>query len=222
MLNAFQQGHMRDGMPNQVEIEAWAESLPDWAWKLSDTAAGKAARSARVKATWWQPEYAESNATRSAKQLVTNAKKREERLAKLSPEERESAERQIAKQARSVAKAKEDLALLRTIRPEATKADVKQARREGLIPRASPESTAEKHRMLVAKRQEERLAKLSPEARKSTELRIARAARAAAKKKSDLALLRTVFPEAQQRDLARARREGWMPKAPSVQQSGSS
>ena len=34
-LNHFRRGHMRQGLPEQSEIEAWAESLPKWSWNMS-------------------------------------------------------------------------------------------------------------------------------------------------------------------------------------------
>ena len=52
-LNGFRSdGDMRVGLPKQSEIEAWAESLPKWAWKARETDEYKEANRQSAKRQW--------------------------------------------------------------------------------------------------------------------------------------------------------------------------
>lgn len=65
-LSNFRVGQMRIGLPEQPDIEAWAESLPEWAWNAKQTDAYRKAKSQERK-DWWKSETPDARNSRIAK-----------------------------------------------------------------------------------------------------------------------------------------------------------
>ena len=82
-------------------------------------------------------EQPELEAARIAKHTATCEKRREAKWSGLPPAERAKKELERGRGKRAGDKRKSDLALLRTIMPEAKATDVRQARREGRMPKPS-------------------------------------------------------------------------------------
>ena len=50
-LHSFRMGRMRKGMPNEADITAWAEALPEWHWDARQSEEYKVDRPAKTKTT---------------------------------------------------------------------------------------------------------------------------------------------------------------------------
>jgi len=154
-LSQFRQGQARNGMPNKLklEIEAWAESLPNWAWNALKTDEWRAAVSERSKSYWsskeardgqserskkqWTEAGDEAKSARSMKHKDTKRNHREIRLSQMAPEERSRKEAKVAWRERGYDNDKSDLHYLRTLGGEWTNAqfkDLPRARKGGVIP----------------------------------------------------------------------------------------
>jgi len=225
-LNDFRQGHMRDGMPNQKEVEEWAQALPDWSLNARNTEKFRNAQSKRSLRQW-------ANQTDEAK--VARVDKFKATFAATSDEVKSTrnAKRNVAcntdehKSAISnrMIKYFEDetddkkATRLANIKaghntPEYTKAAVQRGR-EWMKnePEKNKADRLDKIRKTCASRNEQMLAQLSGKARKSKEKALVKSARGNAKRANDLLLLRTVEPNAKQSDVTLARREGRIPTA---------
>lgn len=189
-LGGFRSGQMRGGLPQQQEIEAWAEILPGWAWDATTTSEwhekwlqavkdghnttnyldGASTRARQqwaeaddsTRARWvdaqtkarhepvyiakqqtsqseaWKrrlQDHPEVECARSAKHTATRVATREAKRAKMSPEERRKEEAQYIRSQHSMATAKANLQLLRTVEPNAKQSDLPRARRDGLLAR---------------------------------------------------------------------------------------
>lgn len=136
MLAHFRRGTMRRGALNQQEIEAWAEALPGWAWNALQTEENRKAaivRASKIRQNMNQLQWMEA----AAKQSAIAKRKQHELLVQLPAEERQTKEKKIAHGVASTALTNADLALLRTLEPNAKRSDLPRARREGLIPTRS-------------------------------------------------------------------------------------
>jgi hypothetical protein len=51
-LAAFRRGNMRRGMPNEADIVAWAEALPEWHWDARESDEYREAKSQAAKDRW--------------------------------------------------------------------------------------------------------------------------------------------------------------------------
>ena len=147
-LHKFRQGVLRDGMPDEKEIREWAEALPKWAWDAKKTKEWREALSKRTLEQWDKPENLAAASKRASERLANETEKeRADRLAKqkktkraktdatligLAGKELESREKRIAKQRRADAKLADELLLYRrTVKSDATVAEMRRARSEG-------------------------------------------------------------------------------------------
>lgn len=240
ILGHFRDGQMRNGMPEQERIEAWAEALPGWQWNVAIAMSKhsleefqqrmgeyvRAHNSSLVPVAYCTADeyrlgehlrdFRRGNnfrAFRCDAKIIEWAEslpfwtwhapcdtKRNIKWSGMSAEDRDFAERRHAQDRKQKGKQRAELEQLRTIWPGALMQDLPKARKEGLI--STPES-----------RRADKLSAMTPSERAIEERRIAKHARANAKKRANLKLLRTVMPNATSRDVARAKREGWMPEA---------
>ena len=195
-LSAFRKGHLRMGLPKEREIVDWAESLPLWEWNAVKAAANLPERRAQNSATvtsWWTEASEEQKSERISQ--MKQGQNRPEVLA-------ENAQRATKWWANASDEAK-------SRRGDTQSASVKKTRL------AFPEKEAARIRNVqnaTRSAYEARLASLDPKERKKRETKHAADIRGHRKRQADLALLRTVMPNAKTSDIAKAKREGWMPK----------
>ena len=237
-LNQFRKGIMRDGSPDREAIEAWAESLPKWAWKPreteeyreglaertqermdNETAEAKAERIAKLKVTKNKPENIAAQSKRMCEQLDNETD--EAKAKRLSKQKKTKNARTdatlVGLKGKALESRKKAIAKQR-------RGDVKLAAGLKLYQASNPGAT--RADMFAAKREglrknaktKKTLDLLIIEVFESSKKRkkaIAYQRHANATRAADLLLYRrTVKHDANQADMRLAKREGW--KAPTT------
>tara|TARA_B110000977_G_C11044003_1_gene479880 strand:- start:147 stop:1574 length:1428 start_codon:yes stop_codon:yes gene_type:complete len=83
-LHKFRQGVMRNNLPEEAEVKAWAEALPKWAWNAMKTDELRDFRAQSAK-NQWDRETEDQKAGRIAKKKATeDAKTKEEKAEKIT------------------------------------------------------------------------------------------------------------------------------------------
>ncbi len=148
-LMSFRQGHLRTGMPDEDNINAWAEALPHWAWNAHKTDA-----------------FRDTMATVASAAAQT---KRKAILDKLSLEKRVKQENEYARKDRNDAKQKARYAAYKRNNPTATWRDYHEHRRSDFThderKAAHGAANAAARIATAAKKRKAMLDSLSPEKR---------------------------------------------------------
>jgi hypothetical protein len=196
-LSAFRKGILRIGMPTEEEITAWAEALPCWQWNAVKAVANLPERIAQNSETtkeWWKNASDKDRLERVSQ--MKEGQNRPERLEANAEKARQWWK--TASASTKETRAKRQLASLKRQREETPE---KEAARLAKVNEATRRGY------------EARLEGLTPQERKKRETKHAADLRGHRKRQADLKLLRTVMPDAKIKDIARAKREGWMPEA---------
>ena len=220
-LSNFRTGHMRNGMPNKGEIEAWAESLPKWAWNAMKTDDWRTGCSQNRKQYWEDPNSRTAASERGKKQFESAEARAA--LSERSKKQFESAEARAAVSERSKKQfesAEARAALSERSKKQFESVEARAAASERGKAQAANETAEAKAERLAKKeathriKTEARLAQLSPRSRQRAEAKIESEKRKTEKKRKDLALLRSMGGEwknATSKDLSRARQLGVLP-----------
>lgn len=220
-LAGFRVGRMRNGLPNQKEIEAWAESLPKWAWKPLESVDYWCAASerGRLQAAGEPDGYRSERHSawhRSMSDAERNAQNLKIKDACNKPETREANSKAIKRWHANMSDSEKELRSEMAHYQAVAERDVRSKRHRQWLANEDDDaktSRLSKRKAKFASKAEEKLSRMSPDSRRKAVLAIQANERGAAKRANELKLLRTVKPDAKQCDIPRAKREGWMPRS---------
>ena len=213
-LDAFRSvGEMRAGLPKQSEIEAWAESLPKWAWKAMETDEYKEAKRQSAKRQWEEAD----DATRD--KWCTGNKEAHNRSEVVEASRQARIQRWAAADEETRAKWRagtKDAMNRPEVRKAASERVTAQRKRECIDEPEREAKRAAKQSATCDARFEAKMQGKSEEERLEMQENRAAQRRADARRKAELERLRTVWPEAGFKDLPKARREGLVPESEDV------
>lgn len=224
-LNAFRRGQLRKGLPEQVAIEKWAEELPNWSWNGRETSEYILALSQRSKDQWdnasetTRAEWCAglSAAQRRPEVRAASVQRGIERWEGATEAKLVFANATIRRWETASEETKDKWKQNNSnvqLRPEVREKKVESNQR--YWDNASEDEREARRMQLVAahdRKREIKMLNMTAEERKVEEKKFERKRKHNQKRRDSLQLLRTVLPNANRSDLARARKEGWMPKS---------
>ena len=135
-LTNFRLGVARANLPEQADIEAWAERLPDWAWNGTKSSIAKSRRSEKETKRRRAEKVLdpEASVVRAVTCTATCSSRRASKLASMSGEARRKQIVKYANADRFIAKQKATLILIQSVYPQCTQREVEKYKEYGLMP----------------------------------------------------------------------------------------